>query len=88
MHMYLFLYYYLLGLCPNCAVVYSQYCKQLHQAMMQQQQPKPDDTDSFTPRVRSDKRSIIMLLGKLNSAYTYYRYKLSEINHCINCIYG
>ena len=24
---------------------------------------KPDDTDSFTPRVRSDKRSITMLLG-------------------------
>ena len=25
---------------------------------------KPDDTDSFTPRVRSDKRSITILLGK------------------------
>ena len=25
---------------------------------------KPDDTDSFTPRVRSDKRSITVLLGK------------------------
>ena len=26
---------------------------------------KPDDTDSFTPRVRSDKRSITILLGKV-----------------------
>jgi cytochrome c5 len=28
-----------------------------------QQQQKPDDTDSFTPRVRSDKKSITVLLG-------------------------
>ena len=30
-----------------------------------QQQQRPDDTDSFTPRVRSDKRSITLLLGKI-----------------------
>ena len=28
------------------------------------QSQRPDDTDSFTPRVRSDKKSIILLLGK------------------------
>ena len=30
---------------------------------------KPDDTDSFTPRVRSDKRSITILLGKAFSPF-------------------
>jgi hypothetical protein len=30
---------------------------------------KPDDTDSFTPRVRSDKRSITILLGKACSHF-------------------
>ena len=30
---------------------------------------KPDDTDSFTPRVRSDKRSITILLGKACSPF-------------------
>ena len=34
----------------------------------QQPQTRPDDTDSFTPRVRSDKRSITLLLGK----YLYF----------------
>ena len=29
------------------------------------QQQRGDDTDSFTPRVRSDKRSITLLLGKV-----------------------
>ena len=44
------------GLCQPCALVYSHY--------VQNQKQKGDDTDSFTPRVRSDKRSIIILLGK------------------------
>ena len=49
-----------LQLCEDCALIYSHYSNQHH---MPCQRQKSDDTDSFTPRVRSDKRSIIILLG-------------------------
>ena len=55
----------ILGLCTSCAFFYNQYCNQVHQlTRSQSQKQRPDDTDSFTPRVRSDKRSITLLLGK------------------------
>ena len=56
----------ILGLCTSCAFFYNQYCNQVHQlTRSHSQKQRPDDTDSFTPRVRSDKRSITLLLGKL-----------------------
>ena len=55
----------ILGLCTSCAFFYNQYCNQVHQlTRSHSQKQRPDDTDSFTPRVRSDKRSITLLLGK------------------------
>ena len=57
-------------LCTSCAFFYTQYCNRIQQiTQTQQPQSRPDDTDSFTPRVRSDKRSITVLLGKSHSYY-------------------
>ena len=69
----------ILGLCTSCAFFYNQYCNQVHQlTRSQSQKQRPDDTDSFTPRVRSDKRSITLLLGKfLCNKDIYYTCKTS-----------
>lgn len=61
------------GLCPNCASFYTQLYST--SGRPQNAVQKLDDADSFTPRVRSDKRSIIILLGTffeaLNGLYTF-----------------
>ncbi len=42
------------ALCDACTLI----------GINQQNSQRPDDTDSFAPRVRSDKKSVTMLLGK------------------------
>ena len=45
----------------------------------QQQQQRADDTDSFTPRIRSDKKSVTMLLGEIKRS-TFIHFLINERN--------
>lgn len=49
----------------SIVATYCPVCSETH--ILSGREQRPDDTDSFTPRVRSDKRSVTMLLGRFLS---------------------
>ncbi len=58
------------------------FCPVCSETHVRSQEQRPDDTDSFTPRVRSDKKSVTVLLGKEGEREVFRRNRRGRRTDC------
>ncbi len=58
------------------------FCPVCSETHVRSQEQRPDDTDSFTPRVRSDKKSVTVLLGKEGEREVFRRSRRGRRTDC------